>query len=365
MTATCMNWLLRLIRLKNNKGQSFIEHFARHMYTHTEGVPRDCWQEVATWAGMPELLVDMTLEVEIDALISKPMNALFYEVSEGRPCGFVLHKMPRRVHEVWRPLIERLASDPLSELSHTAVAIERLADPRLRELKTKQVHLACQAAKKEFKKLYEFVYGGHMLFLWLWYPAYSRSAARALCNIIGLTGSTTLDLDDEKDEFMRKCFEDNKDIVRQLWIQYRMTDEECVEILEMTHTDNGFVKQDDLAAKYPHFDMFLFLKYAALCTANHYIEGTFSNHSTTLRTNMSDGRLDRKMRYDQNIAHKIKKKVLVEATARMVKKGCAASHVTPVGTKDDCRHICRIKKQILESMYVCGDCDGFVSYCDE
>ena len=60
------------------------------MYTHTEGVPRDCWEEVATWAGMPELVVDMCVEVEVDVILSKPMNAVFYQASESRPCGFVV-----------------------------------------------------------------------------------------------------------------------------------------------------------------------------------------------------------------------------------------------------------------------------------
>lgn len=135
-----MRWLLRLIRLKNNKGQSFLEHFARHMYTHTEGVPQDCWEEVATWAGMPELMVDMCLEVEVDVLISQPMNAVFYQACEGRPCGFVVDELAEHVHDTWRPLIERLADNPLSELPHTAAAIRSLNDHELRTLKTKQVH---------------------------------------------------------------------------------------------------------------------------------------------------------------------------------------------------------------------------------
>ena len=88
---------------------------------------------------MPELLVNMTLEVEIDNILSKPMNKLFYERSDGRPCGFVIHKMPQLVHNTWRPLIERLASDPFSILKETTAAIEKIQDLTLREVKLEQV----------------------------------------------------------------------------------------------------------------------------------------------------------------------------------------------------------------------------------
>ena len=109
------------------------------MYTYTEGVPRDCWEEVATWAGMPELIVDMSLEVEIDVLISKPMNAVFYQAREGRPCGFVVDELVEHVHDTWRPLMERLEDNPLSEIPHTAAAIRNLDNADLQVLKTKQV----------------------------------------------------------------------------------------------------------------------------------------------------------------------------------------------------------------------------------
>ena len=159
-----------------------------------------------------------------------------------------------------------------------------------------QVNLAIAAGTEEFKKLYKCVYEGHMLFLWLWYPPYSQSAARALGDVIGLDGCAVPDPDSKQDRYMNKLFQDNKDVVRQLWRQYRMTDEEKAEIAEMSRTNNSHLKQEDLVTKYPQYDMFLFLKYAALCTANHYIEGTFSNQSTSFRINMSDARLDRSLR---------------------------------------------------------------------
>ena len=141
MTAECMRWLLRLMRLKRGDGKSFLLWFARRMYTCTEGVPQDCWKEVVTWAGMPQLLVNMTLEVEVDEVISKPMNALFYERQNGFPAGYVIRKLPLVAHAIWRPLIERLASDPLSIMTETAAVINGLSDARLRALKTKQVRI--------------------------------------------------------------------------------------------------------------------------------------------------------------------------------------------------------------------------------
>ena len=161
-----------------------------------------------------------------------------------------------------------------------------------------------------------------MLYLWLWHPEYSRSAARALSVVLNLTDSAAPDLDDNKDAFMNKLFQDNVDVVRQLWRQYQMTDDEVCDIGKMSHTDNSRKNQTDLATAYPHYDYFLFLKYAALCTANHYIEGSFSNQSTSYRINMSDERLDRNVRCKQNILHKVTKEVVRLAQERMSTKGC-------------------------------------------
>ena len=161
-----------------------------------------------------------------------------------------------------------------------------------------------------------------MLFLWLWHPEYSRSAARALGNVLGLPDKANLDMHDDKDAFMHQQFQKSADAVRQFWRQYLMTDEEVSDIVKMSHTDSSDKKQKDLVTAFPHYDYFLFIKYAALCTANHYIEGSFSNQGTSYRINMSDERLDRDVRCKQNILHEINKRVLREAQERMEKKGC-------------------------------------------
>ena len=59
--------------------------------------------------------------------------------------------------------------------------------------------------------------------------------------------------------------------------------------------------QDDLAERFPAFDLFFFLKFDALCTANHFIEGSFSN---------------------KRYLHPIVKQVIAKASARMKAKGC-------------------------------------------
>lgn len=83
----------------------------------------------------------MVLEVENDDIIAKPMNALYYEESEGYPAGYVIRKLPERVHDTWRPLIERLAADPFSVVVKTDAVIASLVDPNLRVLKRKQASL--------------------------------------------------------------------------------------------------------------------------------------------------------------------------------------------------------------------------------
>ena len=129
--------------------------------------------------------------------------------------------------------------------------------------------MAVQKCKKEFEKLYECVYQSHMLYLWLWHPGYSRSAARALGTTLNLPGSTVPDLHDKKDAFMHKVFQDNAGVVRQLWQQYHMTHDEVCDIVKISHTDSSGLKQTDLANTYAHYDLFLFLKYAALCKSLH------------------------------------------------------------------------------------------------
>ena len=185
-----------------------------------------------------------------------------------------------------------------------------------------QVLAAVRACKKEFVKLYTCVYKSHMLYLWLWHPEYSRSAARALATTLNLVGSAAPDPNDKKDVYMFNLFQDDRNVVRQLWKQYHMTQDEVNDIVSMSHTDNSGKRQKDLAAVYPHYDYFLFIKYAALCTANHYIEGSFSNEKTSYRINMSDERLDRDVRCKQNILHQIKKEVVRQAQQRMARKGC-------------------------------------------
>ena len=91
MTATCMRWLLRLMRLKRPKdGKMFFEYFVRKMFTLTEGVARECWRELATWYAMPTLRVNMAVEIDVDDVLSRPMNSLFYKNVEGRPCGHAI-----------------------------------------------------------------------------------------------------------------------------------------------------------------------------------------------------------------------------------------------------------------------------------
>ena len=88
---------------------------------------------------MPGLRVYMAMDIDIDDLVLRPFNELFYEQCEGRPVGFSSHKMPERVHHVWRPLIERLARDPLSLCSSPAAELQSITDMQLRELIKKHV----------------------------------------------------------------------------------------------------------------------------------------------------------------------------------------------------------------------------------
>ena len=88
---------------------------------------------------MPGLRVYMAMDIDIDDVVLRSFNELFYESCEGRPCGFVIHKVPERVHSAWRPLIERLVRDPFSLCTSAASELRAIRDPRLQELIKKQV----------------------------------------------------------------------------------------------------------------------------------------------------------------------------------------------------------------------------------
>lgn len=137
MTAEAMRWILRLMRLKKD-GALFLPAFARHMYTITEGVTRALWKDFATWIRKPELVVYMMLEVECDDIVAKPFNIPYYKQKEGYPPGFCIRELVMYIHGTWRPLIERLATNPFSILRKTA-ALKDALPPELRNLVDKQV----------------------------------------------------------------------------------------------------------------------------------------------------------------------------------------------------------------------------------
>ena len=138
MTAEAMRWTRRLMGLLRD-GKPFLQTFARHMYTIEEGVNRICWKDFATFIRKPEFFVDMEFEIINDDMLFKPMNAIYYDETNGYPAGFCIRTLPMRVHDTWRPLLERLSKDPLSIVKRGADAIDSLTDPQLRSLKRKQV----------------------------------------------------------------------------------------------------------------------------------------------------------------------------------------------------------------------------------
>lgn len=108
-------------------------------------------------------------------------------------------------------------------------------------------------------KLFKFIYKGHMLYLWLWYPDYSRAAARALCCLLKIENSAAPDLSDIKDKFMLKQFQESMSDVCKLWEQYKMQDAEISDIVKMSHTDNTGKTQEDLSRAYPNYKSVYFV----------------------------------------------------------------------------------------------------------
>lgn len=113
--------------------------------------------------------------------------------------------------------------------------------------------------------------------------------------------------------------------------------------------------QDDLPSEFPALDLFFFLKFDALCTANHFIEGSFSNKGQLLRDNISDERVDRKARYRQNESHPIKKSVMEKASVRMQRKGCKGKAESAIATRADVQEFIRGHKRKLDSGYKSED----------
>jgi hypothetical protein len=94
-----------------------------------------------------------------------------------------------------------------------------------------------------------------------------------------------------------------------------------------------------------------FIKFDALCTANHFIEGSFSNKGSLMRDNISDERVDRKARYRQNESHPIVNQVITNASARMKMKGCKGTTVSAFKTMHDVQEFIRGHDRKLRSGY--------------
>ena len=216
---------------------------------------------------------------------------------------------------------------------------------------TLQVHEAYKSMYKEFKILFNYIYNGFMLFLWLWYPKFSRSTARALGGTIGIQDCVPSDDSDINDSFMVKLFSKNQNVMRKLWNQLQIKPAEVQEIIKMSHLSCSHFTQNELAQEFPALDLLIFLSFDALCTANHFIEGSFSNKGQLLRDNISDERLDRKARYRQNESHPVKKEVMTKATARMQSKGCKHTASTAIGTRGDVQEFIRGHLRRLNSGY--------------
>ena len=88
------------MNLRRDDDKRFLPWFAREMWTVSEGVTRDCWRNVATWARKSDFMTHMTFEVELDEVLSKPMNALYYAEKPGYPSGFNIRELPAHVHGI-------------------------------------------------------------------------------------------------------------------------------------------------------------------------------------------------------------------------------------------------------------------------
>lgn len=68
----------------------------------------------------------------------------------------------------------------------------------------------------------------------------------------------------------------------------------------MSHTDCELLSTEDMAATFPALNKFFFLKFDALCLANHYQEGLFSSRKSARRQNFSSDRLDNQLQLKHN-----------------------------------------------------------------
>ena len=200
------------------------------MWRITEGTARDIWYQIVLWSHKPEFVVDASIEVDVDNTIAKPMNLLFYKKRAGFPCGHNIREIIKETHDKWRPFFLRLVRNPLKIWKRGAKALTRVRDSALRELLRKRIYRAAAAAQQEFTKLFKCVYQDHMLYLWMWYPKFARSAARCLGLTVGLR-CTPPAVDNDNDQFLLKEFNACKNNVVTLWKQFDMLKEEEEEIM--------------------------------------------------------------------------------------------------------------------------------------
>lgn len=182
---------------------------------------------------------------------------------------------------MWRPFFIRLVRNPLKIWKRAAKALGTIDNELLRELKRKQIFRAAVAAQKEYTKLYKCVYQDRMLYVWLWYPKFARSATRCLGVTVGLGIRCTSPSDDnDDDQFLLRCFNEYKQNVMTLWTKFQMEIDEKEEIMVMSHTDCTTFTDADMSSNFPVLDKFFFLTFDDLfCLANHYqARGVNPNH---------------------------------------------------------------------------------------
>ena len=190
--------------------------------------------------------------------------------------------------------------------------------------------------------LVERVYRHHMLFVWLWFPKFARSATRCLGIAVGLPVGMRCAPPSQHngdDQFLLHCFNSCRENILTLCNQFEMTTQQTEEIMcrsPMSKKDCSMFLLSDMRVEFPALDKFLFLKFDGLCLANHYQEGLFSSKNTTMRQNYSNDRLDNQMQLKHNDLQSFRSTRVAKVNEELQANGRTSTYRSAITTRQQC-----------------------------
>ena len=122
----------------------------------------------------------------------------------------------------------------------------------------------------------------------------------------------------------------------------------------------------DMATTFPALNKFFFLKFDALCLANHYQEGLFSSKKTVTRQNFSSDRLDNQMQLKHNDSKEFRATRVQQRNEELAATRRITKYRSAITTRAQCvqagqQYINYANTELLPENFIHPDCPTSLS----